>query len=201
MLIRIVDDDTDLTESLKFFLEAEGWQVSVYNSAEEYLINDAPSVDGCLVLDVRMNGLSGLELQEEMQARGLKVPIIFLTGHGDIDMAVQAMRYGAKDFLQKPVRPEKLIQSITRVTNEIREKKEYGNSLEFWREKIALLTDREKEVITLSAEGLLNQDISRRLSISTRTVHAHRLNSYKKLGIHSLNELASISEILKKETK
>lgn len=91
MLIRIVDDDEDLAESLKFLLEPEGWKVVSYLSAEDYLKSDAPSVEGCLLLDIRMPGLSGLELQEKMKERGWEVPIIFLTGHGDVDVAVQAM--------------------------------------------------------------------------------------------------------------
>ena len=100
MLIRIVDDDEDLAESLKFLLEPEGWEVVSYPSAEDYLKSDAPSVEGCLLLDIRMPGLSGLELQEKMKERGWEVPIIFLTGHGDVDVAVQAMKFGAYDFLQ-----------------------------------------------------------------------------------------------------
>ena len=95
MLIRIVDDDEDLAESLKFLLEPEGWEVVSYPSAEDYLKSDAPSVEGCLLLDIRMPGLSGLELQEKMKERGWEVPIIFLTGHGDVDVAVQAMKFGA----------------------------------------------------------------------------------------------------------
>lgn len=140
MLIRIVDDDEDLAESLKFFLEPEGWKVVSYLSAEDYLKSDAPSVEGCLLLDIRMPGLSGLELQEKMKERGWEVPIIFLTGHGDVDVAVQAMKFGAYDFLQKPVKAE-------------------------------------------------------RLNISTRTVHTHRLNSYKKLDVHSTSDLAPIAAL------
>lgn len=113
MLIRIVDDDEDLAESLKFLLEPEGWEVVSYPSAEDYLKSDAPSVEGCLLLDIRMPGLSGLELQEKMKERGWEVPIIFLTGHGDVDVAVQAMKFGAYDFLQKPVKAERLIQAIS----------------------------------------------------------------------------------------
>lgn len=197
MLIRIVDDDEDLTESLRFLLEAEGWEVATYLSAEDYLKGDAPSVEGCLLLDIRMPGLSGLELQEKMKERGWKVPIIFLTGHADVDIAVQAMKYGAVDFLQKPVQAEKLIQAISNVVVKIREDRDYGQSLEHWAEKYELLTDREKKIIILASLGLLNQDIADRLDISTRTVHAHRLNSYKKLGIHTASELAPIAALYK----
>lgn len=132
MLIRIVDDDEDLAESLKFLLEPEGWKVVSYLSAEDYLKSDAPSVEGCLLLDIRMPGLSGLELQEKMKERGWEVPIIFLTGHGDVDVAVQAMKFGAYDFLQKPVKAERLIQAISSVASILKEKRDYGASLEYW---------------------------------------------------------------------
>ena len=128
MLIRIVDDDEDLAESLKFLLEPEGWKVVSYLSAEDYLKSDAPSVEGCLLLDIRMPGLSGLELQEKMKERGWEVPIIFLTGHGDVDVAVQAMKFGAYDFLQKPVKAERLIQAISSVASILKEKRDYGAS-------------------------------------------------------------------------
>ena len=202
MLIRIVDDDTDHTDSLIFLLESEGWDAVGYPSAEDFLTKDATSVEGCLILDIRMNGLNGIELQEEMKRRSINLPIIFLTGHGDVEMAVQAMKFGAKDFLQKPIKPEKLIQAISKITTEQKEKKDFGNSLQYWEDKLSLLTKRERDVIELSAVGLLNQDIAERLNISKRTVHTHRLNSYKKLGLHSLSELAPITELLRrKETK
>ena len=186
MLIRIVDDDEDLAESLKFLLEPEGWKVVSYLSAEDYLKSDAPSVEGCLLLDIRMPGLSGLELQEK---------IIFLTGHGDVDVAVQAMKFGAYDFLQKPVKAERLIQAISSVASILKEKRDYGASLEYWYKKFQLLTDRERSITILASQGLLNQEISERLNISTRTVHTHRLNSYKKLDVHSTSDLAPIAAL------
>lgn len=195
MLIRIVDDDEDLAESLKFLLEPEGWEVVSYPSAEDYLKSDAPSVEGCLLLDIRMPGPSGLELQEKMKERGWEVPIIFLTGHGDVDVAVQAMKFGAYDFLQKPVKAERLIQAISSVASMLKEKRDYGASLEYWYKKFQLLTDRERSITILASQGLLNQEISERLNISTRTVHTHRLNSYKKLDVHSTSDLAPIAAL------
>lgn len=199
MLIRIVDDDEDLLESLEFFLGAEGWDVVCYTNADSFLKNDSPSEEGCVILDIRMEGMNGLQLQEEMNRREYKLPIVFLTGHGDVDLAVEAMKHGAKDFLQKPVEAKKLIQVISTIATEIKEKKDFGESLEYWKEKLQLLTDREKKVISMVALGLLNQDIAERLGISTRTVHTHRLNSYKKLGVHSLKDLAPIATLIKKE--
>lgn len=153
MLIRIVDDDEDLAESLKFLLEPEGWKVVSYLSAEDYLKSDAPSVEGCLLLDIRMPGLSGLELQEKMKERGWEVPIIFLTGHGDVDVAVQAMKFGAYDFLQKPVKAERLIQAISSVASILKEKRDYGASLEYWYKKFQLLTDRERSGVSRPLES------------------------------------------------
>lgn len=108
-LIRIVDDDEDMRESLSFLLESEGWKCSAYSSAREFLIEDAGSVPGCLILDIRMPEMTGLELQQEMNRRKIFLPIVFLTGHGSIDMAVSAMKSGAVEFLQKPVDHARLL--------------------------------------------------------------------------------------------
>lgn len=112
VLIRIVDDDASVRDALDYMLSLEGFNVAVYASAEEFLVNDMPSRPGVVVLDIRMSGMSGTQLQEEMIARQIKTPIIFLTGHGDVDMAVKALRNGAFHFLQKPVNTEELIRTI-----------------------------------------------------------------------------------------
>ena len=115
-LIRIVDDDEDMRESLSFLLESEGWQCAAYASAREFLIEDAGSVPGCLILDIRMPEMTGLELQQEMNRRKIFLPIVFLTGHGSIDMAVSAMKSGAVEFLQKPVDHARLLGARLRPT-------------------------------------------------------------------------------------
>lgn len=114
LLIRVVDDDANLRQSLKFLLEAEGWEVETYESAEAFITGDSPSVPGCIILDVRMERMSGLELQKLLNERGNLLPIVFLTGHGDMEMAVNAMKNGAIDFVAKPIDPEKFIAAITR---------------------------------------------------------------------------------------
>lgn len=118
-LIRVVDDDKDFLEGLCFLLDAKNWNVAAYRSAKDFLTTDAPSVPGCLILDIRMPDMSGIELQEEMKRRGIDLPIIILTGHADIESAVKTLKMGAVDFLQKPVAPEVLFESIasTRPSN------------------------------------------------------------------------------------
>ena len=116
-LIRAVDDDPAIREALEFMLEAEGWQVRAYASGRDFLTGDAASVPGCAIIDVRMPGMSGLELQHEMISRGMRLPVIFLTGHGDIDMAVGAMRDGAVDFVQKPVDQDRILAAIGRAVS------------------------------------------------------------------------------------
>ena len=111
-LVRIVDDEADLREALSFVLDMEGWKTVTYGRAEDFFTGDSPSEPGCVVLDVRMPGMSGLELQQAMEERGIELPVIFLTGHGDIDMAVKTMKDGADDFLSKPVTPERLLDAI-----------------------------------------------------------------------------------------
>ena len=113
-LVRIVDDDAELRDALQFLLEVEGWRVAAYGRAEDFLTSDAPSVPGCVVLDVRMPSMSGLEAQERMNRLGIRLPIVFLTGHGDVDMAVSAMLDGAADFILKPIDNERLLGSIAR---------------------------------------------------------------------------------------
>ena len=155
-LIRIVDDDEDMRESLSFLLESEGWNCKAYSSAREFLIEDAGSVPGCLILDIRMPEMTGLELQQEMNRRKIFLPIVFLTGHGSIDMAVSAMKSGAVEFLQKPVDHARLLgivrDCVRRCSNgfavldfDIIEAKRRWETL----------TEKEQQVLTLIAAGLL----------------------------------------------
>lgn len=120
-LIRLVDDEVDQLAALEMLLVGQGWDVAAYTGAKEFLTSDMPSRPGCLILDVRMPGISGLELQDEMNRREYPLPIIFLTGHGDIEMAVHTVREGARDFLQKPVDPEKLFKTVAWVVQELRQ--------------------------------------------------------------------------------
>mgnify|MGYP000917895764 CR=1 FL=1 len=188
-LIRIVDDDEGMRESLSFLLESEGWQSAAYASAREFLIEDAGSVPGCLILDIRMPEMTGLELQQEMNVRGYALPIIFLTGNGDIDMAVGAMRDGAVDFVQKPVRQERLLTAIARaVTRSVSETGAVETEGAI-RAKVQELTEREREIAELIGKKLTNRQISERTGITVRTVEVHRAAIIRKLGVRTPDDI------------
>lgn len=187
-LIRIVDDDASVRDALVYMLEQEGFDTVAYASAEEFLVNDMPSRPGVVVLDVRMPGMSGTRLQDEMIARRIDTPIIFLTGHGDVDMAVKALRKGAYHFLQKPVDTDELVRTI----RECLEKTRRGLTAEEAREAIGLLTPRERQIAKLLLQGVPNHGIAERLSLSVRTVENHRTSLYRKLRVNSYEELKRI---------
>ena len=196
-VVRIVDDDAALTEGLAFLLESEGWTVQVYESAQAFLTNDAPSVRGCLVLDVRMPGMTGLELQHVMNERGYNLPIIFLTGHGDIDMAVSTIKQGAVEFLQKTGDNARLVEAVSRAVARSMEgfaqlDQDPYEAQKRWRE----LTEREAQLLTLIAKGQRNRDVAERLGLSVRTVEAHRASAFRKLGIKTVAELSSLMHLL-----
>lgn len=187
-LIRIVDDDASVRDALVYMLEQEGFDTVAYASAEEFLVNDMPSRPGVVVLDVRMPGMSGTRLQDEMIARRIDTPIIFLTGHGDVDMAVKALRKGAYHFLQKPVDTDELVWTL----RECLEKTRRGLTAEEAREAIGLLTPRERQIAKLLLQGVPNHGIAERLSLSVRTVENHRTSLYRKLRVNSYEELKSL---------
>lgn len=187
-LIRIVDDDASVRDALVYMLEQEGFDTVAYASAEEFLVNDMPSRPGVVVLDVRMPGMSGTRLQDEMIERRIDTPIIFLTGHGDVDMAVKALRKGAYHFLQKPVDTDELVRTI----RECLEKTRRGLTAEEAREAIGLLTPRERQIAKLLLQGVPNHGIAERLSLSVRTVENHRTSLYRKLRVNSYEELKSL---------
>ena len=187
-LIRIVDDDASVRDALVYMLEQEGFDTVAYASAEEFLVNDMPSRPGVVVLDVRMPGMSGTRLQDEMIARRIDTPIIFLTGHGDVDMAVKALRKGAYHFLQKPVDTDELVRTL----RECLEKTRRGLTAEEAREAIGLLTPRERQIAKLLLQGVPNHGIAERLSLSVRTVENHRTSLYRKLRVNSYEELKKL---------
>ena len=196
--IRVVDDDEDLLESLEFLLESEGWKVKTYSSAQDFLRNDAASVTGCLISDIRMPGMTGLELQKEMNDRHIHLPIIFLTAHGDIDMAVSAVKAGAIEFLQKPVDQERLLKVVA----DCARKSAKGYSLLSFdifeaRRRWDALTEKEKTVLKFVAAGLMNKEVAERLGISVRTIENHRGNGLKKLQIHTMAELNQLISAIK----
>jgi len=196
MPVYIVDDDAAILDSLKILVESEGYRAVAFASALEFLASDAPAaLDGCLIADVRMPGMSGLELQEELNARGAKLPVIIMTGHGDVPLAVSAMKAGAVDFLEKPFDEEALLDSIRRAI----EKPAVDEAVRQTLERMAALTPRENEVLDLLVLGRANKVIAYELSISPRTVEIHRARVMDKMGARSLAELVRMVLSAKKD--
>lgn len=192
-LVRIVDDDPDQLASLEIMLSAEGWDVACYERASDFFAEDTPSRPGCLILDVRMPEISDLEMQEELNRREYPLPILFLTGHGDVDMAVHTLKKGAKDFLLKPVDAPRLLTSVATIVQEDCDQRAMPLDSAAWKRKFRELTEREQEIVRYVASGLLNRQIAERLGISERTVHAHRLSAYRKLNVHNVADLAPLT--------
>lgn len=189
VLVRIVDDDSDLRAAIRFLLESEGWEVADYYSAADFLLNDAPKIPGCLILDVRMPEMTGVELQSELKQHVREIPIVFLSAHGDIEMAVKTLHEGAVDFLTKPVQEDKLVPVISRAVKLDLIKRGLSFDHEKTKERFRELTEREKQIVLLLTKGLLNREVGERLGISTRTVEVHRARAFKKLELHTISEL------------
>ena len=192
VLIRIVDDDESLRHALRFMLETEGWRVADYGLAMDFLRADAPSVPGCVLLDVRMPGLTGIEAQSLMNDRGMTLPIIFLTGHGDVDMALMALHEGAVDFIQKPVDNERLLAVIASSAYESMVSSGGLPDRDTVQKRLESLTNRERDIAELVAQGLTNRLIAERLSIAVRTVEVHRASMLRKLGVKTSDEVAEM---------
>ena len=188
----VVDDDAALRRSIAFLAESVGWRVRAFAGPEEFLRAPDLACGGCLVLDIRMPGMSGLELQRELQARAIELPIVFITGHGDIAMAVQAMKDGALDFIEKPFKDQQLLDAIARAMRVAAKRQEQASRQAEYRRLLSRLTQRECEVAALVARGLSNKLIARELDISDKTVQVHRANLMDKMGVHSAAELAQI---------
>ena len=210
-IIRIVDDDPNIHDALAYVLENEGFIVRHYESAESFLINDRPEDPGCAILDVRMGEMSGIVLHDRMKKLGSKLPCIFLSAHGDVDMAVDAIEAGAVTFLSKPVRTEKLLAAIERALTIAQsltcepeqtldgtpsreaaltdEAARQAALTEAARTAFLSLSDRERQAALLAVSGLTNRQIAERLEIAVRTVEFHRAGSMRKLGCHFAAEL------------
>jgi two-component system, LuxR family, response regulator FixJ len=188
-IVCIVDDDEAVRGSLKLLLKSLGLSTRAYGSAPEFLAEFDPQRRGCLVLDIRMPGMSGLDLQQELNARGALVPIIFMTGHGDVPMAVEAMQQGAMDFLQKPFRDQDLLDRIHKAIEKDRAGRELLGNREHIRARIDALTPREREVLKFITDGKANKVIAAELKVSQRTVEIHRANVMEKMDANSLAHL------------
>ncbi len=192
VLIRIVDDDPVIRKSVGFMLSYEGYNVKTWDNARDFIRDDAPSVPGCIVLDIKMPGMTGLELQKLLVQRHSETPIIFLTAHGDIESAVESMKDGAFDFLQKPLNPQKFLTIVERCVQDDFMRKKIGMSQEELGNNWRKLSDREKETAKLAAQGMSSSTIAERLGLSPRTVENHRASAYKKLAINSLEHLKNL---------
>jgi FixJ family two-component response regulator len=189
----VVDDDDAVRNSLRLLLKSVGLPTVAFASAREYLDSWHPAQPGCLVLDVRMPGMSGLELQEELNRRGAIIPVIFISGHGDIPMAVEAIQHGAFDFLQKPFRDQDLIDRVQRALVADNANRQSLAQRDVLRQRYGSLTPREQEVLVLVTKGKANKVMAGDLDISQRTVEIHRARVMEKMGAQSLAQLVRMA--------
>ncbi len=194
----IVDDDPAVLKSLSRLLRAIQFTVVTFGSPQEFLERHDPHTPGCLVLDVEMPGLNGLELQEALRVKGSTIPIIFLTGHGDIPMSVQAMKRGALDFLTKPVHDKDLLKAVEAALEKDRIERQSRVELDDIQERLATLTPREREVLTHVVSGQMNKQIAYDLGTVEQTIKVHRARVMEKMKVNSVAELVRLTERLKK---
>ena len=193
-MVYVVDDDASVRKALGWMFTSVGWSVETFGSAREFLDFQREDLPGCLILDVDMPGQTGIELQEELVNRHVDLPIVFITAHGDIPMAVKTMQNGAVDFLPKPVDGQKLREVVAQaIKRHVRERQGSASLCEF-RQRVASLTKRENEVMHYAISGMLNKQIARRLGISENTVKVHRSHVMTKIGVKSVAELARLCE-------
>jgi len=193
-LVFVIDDDAAMRRSLENLIRSVGLRVEAFASAQDFLSIKREDVPGCLVLDVRLPGLSGLDLQKRMTEADIEIPIIFITGHGDIPMSVQAMKAGAVEFLSKPFRDQELLDAIQQALERDRKSREQRAEVEVLRGRFDLLTPREREVMPLLVAGLLNKQIAAELGASETTVKIHKHHVMEKMRAGSLAELVRIAD-------
>jgi len=199
-IVFVVDDDSSIREAIAILVKLAGLRVETFGTAQEFLRSKRPDLPGCVVLDVELPGLSGLDLQRDLTAHGVKLPIIFITGYGDIPMSVRAMKAGALEFLTKPFRDQDLLDAIQQALERDRAARRHSREIAELREHFDALTSREREVMSLVVAGWLNKQIGFELGISEITVKIHRGRVMNKMGAQSLAELVRMTERLELPT-
>lgn len=195
-LVYVVDDDASTRETLDTLIRSLGMEARVFASVEEFLERKRPDVNSCLVLDIRLRGMSGLDLQQRLAERGICIPVIFITGHGDIQMSVRAMKAGAVEFLTKPFRDQDLLDAIHVALEEDRVKRRLLAEVAELQKRLAALTPRERQVLPLVVSGLLNKQIASALGISEAATKVHRSQLMRKMNADSLPDLVWMAEKL-----
>lgn len=197
-MVFVIDDDASLRDALSSLFRSVGIQVELYGSPSEFLAREPVVVgESCLVLDIRLPGVSGLDFQNQLSKLGNTIPIIFMTGHGDVPMSVRAMKAGALDFLIKPFRDQDMLDAVSNALALDRERRAAKETMSVWKARYETLTAREREVIAMVTSGLMNKQIAGRLGVSEITVKLHRGHLMEKMGVRTLAELVKIYEVLR----
>jgi FixJ family two-component response regulator len=195
-VVFVIDDDESIREALRSLLRSVGLRVELFGAASEFLKSKLPDAPSCLVLDVRLPGLSGLDFQTELARVNVNIPIIFITGHGDIPMTVRAMKAGAVEFLTKPFRDQELLDSVGIALERDRARREQDNTVHDVKDHFKSLTPREQEVMGFVTAGLMNKQIAAKLGVSEITVKVHRGNVMRKMSARSLADLVRMADVL-----
>lgn len=199
LTVFVVDDDQAMRNSLKWLIESVGMQVETFDSAQAFLDAYYPARGGCLLVDVRMPGMSGLELQAYLTRREIGIPVIIITGHGDVSMAVKAMKVGAVDFIEKPFDDEELLNSIRNALQHDQKQRALRAQRDDIAARVAELTPREHEVMTMVTDGKSNKEIAAALGVSAKTVEVHRARMMDKMRADSLAELVRMALLARGE--
>jgi FixJ family two-component response regulator len=195
-VVFVIDDDLGMRETLSSLFRSVGLRVELFGSAREFAEAKMPDAASCLVLDIRLPGVSGLDFQAELLKADIRIPIIFMTGHGDIPMSVQAMKAGAVDFLTKPFRDQEMLDAVVRALERDQKRRDDEKVVAELRVRFESLTSREREVIALVVDGLLNKQIAPKLGVTEITVKVHRVNMMRKMRARSIIELVGMADLL-----